>query len=39
MFPVSKIWQLAKKMESSKVTARHINLIANDPKVAQINLM
>ena len=38
-FPVSKVCQLAKKMESSKATARHIKQVAGDPQVAQINLM
>ena len=31
--------QLAKKMESSNVTARHIKQVASDPQAAQINLM
>ena len=31
-FLASKVCQLAKKMESSKVTARHIKLVAGDPK-------
>ena len=38
-FPASKVRQLAKKMESSKATARHIKQVASDPQVAQINLM
>ena len=38
-FLASKVKQLAKKMESSKVTARHIKQVASDPQVAQINLM
>ena len=38
-FPTGKVRQLAKKMESSKVTARHIKQVASDPQVAQINLM
>ena len=38
-FPMSKVSQLAKKMESSKVTARHIRQVVSDPQVAQINLM
>ena len=38
-FSTSKVRQLAKKMESSKVTARHIKQVASDPQVAQINLM
>ena len=37
-FPKSKVRQLAKKMESSKVTPRHIKQVASDPWVAQINL-
>ena len=38
-FPASKVQQLAKKMESSKATARHIKQVAGDSQVAQINLM
>ena len=38
-FPTSKVRQLAKKMESSKVTTRHIKQVASNPQVAQINLM
>ena len=38
-FPASKVCQLAKKMESSNATARHIKQVAGNPKVAQINLM
>ena len=38
-FPASRACQLAKKMESSKATARHIKQVAGDPQVAQINLM
>ena len=38
-FPTSKVMQLAKKIESSKVTARHIKQVASDPQAAQINLM
>ena len=37
--PASKVKQLAKKMESSKVTAGHIKQVASDPHMAQINLM
>ena len=37
-FPASRVCQLAKKMESSKVTVRHIRQVAGDPQVAQINL-
>ena len=35
----SRVRQLAKKMESSKVTIRHIKQVESDPQVAQINLM
>ena len=38
-FPASRVHQLAKKMESSKATARHIKQVAGDPQAAQINLM
>ena len=38
-FPASKARQLAKKMESSKVTARHIKQVASDPQVVQIKLI
>ena len=37
--PASKVRQLAKKRESSKVTARHIKQVAGDPQAVQINLM
>ena len=35
----SKVRQLAKKMESSKSTTRHIKAVASDPKAAQGNLI
>ena len=38
-FPASKVRQLAKKMEASKETARHIKQVASDPQASQINLM
>ena len=38
-FPASKVMQLAKKMESSKSTARHIKAVASDPQVPQVNLI
>ena len=38
-FPACKVRQLVKKMESSKVTTRHIKEVAADPQAAQINLM
>ena len=38
-FPTSKIRQLAKKMERSKVITKHIKQVVNDLHVAQSNLM
>ena len=38
-FPTSRVCQLAKKMESSKATARHIKQVVGDPQAAQINLV
>ena len=38
-FPASKVHQLAKRIETSKATARHIKQVAGDPQAAQINLM
>ena len=38
-FPASKVRQLARKLESSKVTACHIKQVAGDPQAAQINLL
>ena len=38
-FPASKVHQLAKKMESSKATARHIKKVVGDPQAIQSNLM
>ena len=38
-FPVSKVRQLAKKMEASKATTHHIKQLASDSKAVQINLM
>ena len=38
-FPASKVQQLAKKMESSKATAKHIRQVAGDLPAAQIHLM
>ena len=38
-FPASKVRQLAKKMESSKSTARHIKAVATDPQAAHVNLI
>ena len=38
-FPASKVHQLAKKMESSKATAKHIRQVAGDIPAAQVQLM
>ena len=38
-FLASRVCQLAKKMKSSKATARHIRQVAGDMQTAQINLM
>ena len=38
-FPTSKVRQYAKKMGASKATAQHIQQVASDSQVAQINLM
>ena len=38
-FPPIKVRQLAKKMESSQPTIRHIKQVASDPQAAQVNLM
>ena len=38
-FPVNKVRQLAKKMESSKAIPKYIKQVASDPQTAQINLM
>ena len=37
--PASRVCQLAKKLESSKATARHIKQVSGEPQVAQINLL
>ena len=37
-FPARKVRQLAKNVESSKVTARHIKQMTSDPKAAQLIL-
>ena len=38
-FPVSKVRQLTKKMESIKSTTRHIKQVASDLQAAQVNLI
>ena len=39
MFPASKVRQLAKKLESSKSTARHIKKMSSEPQATQWNLL
>ena len=38
-FPASKVRQLAKKIESSKATVKHIRQVAGDLPAAQVHLM
>ena len=38
-FPASRVWQLAKKLESSKATMKHIKQVSGEPQVTQINLL
>ena len=38
-FPASRACQLAKKLESSKATVRHIKQVSGEPQVVQINLL
>ena len=38
-YQASKVHQLAKKLESSKATARHIKQATNNAQAAQINLL
>ena len=38
-FPASKVRQLAKEMESSKATAKHIRQVVGDLPSARIQLM
>ena len=38
-FPASRVRQLAKKLESSKATRRHIKQVSGKPQVTQINLL
>ena len=39
MFPASRVQQLAKKLESSKATTRHIKQVSGEPQATQINLL
>ena len=38
-FPVSRMYQLAKRYESSKATMRHIKQVSGEPQATQINLL
>ena len=38
-FPASKVRQLAKKLESSKSTAKHIKQLSNEQQATQVNLL
>ena len=39
VFPASKVRQLAKKLESSKSTAKYIKQASNEPQAAQVHLL
>ena len=38
-FPASRVQQLAKKLDSSKATMRHIKQVSGEPQATQINLL
>ena len=38
-FPACRVWQLAKKLKSSKATTRHIKQVSGEPQATQINLL
>ena len=38
-FPASRVCQLAKKLESSKASVRHIKQVSREPQMTQINLL
>ena len=38
-FPVNKVRQLVKKLESSKSTARHIKPVSSEPQATQVDLL
>ena len=38
-FPASRVRQMAKKLEGSQATAKHIKQVTNEPHAAQINLL
>ena len=39
IFPVGKVRQMAKKLESSQATAKHMKQVTNEPHATQINLL
>ena len=38
-FPASTVYQLAKKIESSQATAKHMKKVTRDPQAVQVNLL
>ena len=38
-FPASRVWQLAKKLESSEATTGHKKQVSGEPQATQINLL
>ena len=38
-FPASKVRQMAKKLESSQATAKHMKQVTNEPRATKINLL
>ena len=38
-FPASRLRQLAKKLESSKATAKHMKSVTSNPQAAQVNIL
>ena len=38
-FPASPVYKLAKKMESSQATAKHMKQVTRDPQAVQVNLL
>ena len=38
-FPASKVRQMAKKLESSQATAKHMKKVTRDPEAVQVNLL
>ena len=38
-FPASRVRQMAKKLEGSQATAKHMKQVTNEPHATQINLL